>query len=282
MDVACSVGEAYRATAQWPTSPQNARPLWESRYHSGETGWDLGGPSTPLKEYIDQISNKDLRILIPGGGRSWEAEYAHRQGFRNVFVIDLSDAPFKDLLERCPDFPKEHLIVGDFFEHDVRYDLILEQTFFCALDPALRQRYVEQMSRLLKPGGKLVGVLFNDTLNSDRPPFGGFREDYLPLFEKHFAQLSMETCHNSIKPRAGRELWLVASNIKPYAPIDCSLHDHYEAAATLRQNVRFTMDDGAVVEGVIVDFFHKDKAEWLRMKDGQELRLDQIAAFVLI
>ena len=56
----------------------------------------------------------------------------------------------------------------------------------------------------------------------------------------------------------------------------------YEAAATLRKKARFTMENGALVEGVIVDFFHKDKAEWLRMKDGQELRLDRIAAFVLV
>ena len=51
--------------------------------------------------------------------------------------------------------------------------VILEQTFFCALDPALRDRYVAHMEQLLAPGGKLVGVLFNDTLNADRPPFGG-------------------------------------------------------------------------------------------------------------
>ncbi|HRH39216.1 MAG TPA: SAM-dependent methyltransferase, partial [Flavobacteriales bacterium] len=81
------------------------RTFWEARYHNAETGWDLGAPSTPLKEYLDQLTNKDTRILIPGGGRAYEAEYAHRIGFRNVFVIDLTDAPFADLLSRCPTFP---------------------------------------------------------------------------------------------------------------------------------------------------------------------------------
>ncbi|MCW5897636.1 MAG: SAM-dependent methyltransferase [Flavobacteriales bacterium] len=186
------------------------RDFWEDRYHTGETGWDIGGPSTPLKEYLDQLTDKDLRILIPGGGRAWEAEYAHRQGFRNVFVIDLTDAPFKDLLSRCPDYPKEHLIVGDFFAHEGQYDRIVEQTFFCALDPSLRERYVKHMKELLAPGGKLVGVLFNDTLFTDHPPFGGFKGDYDPIFQKHFNKLSLEPCLNSITPRAGRELWLCA------------------------------------------------------------------------
>ena len=34
------------------------RTYWETRYRSDETGWDLGGPSTPLKEYIDQLTDK--------------------------------------------------------------------------------------------------------------------------------------------------------------------------------------------------------------------------------
>lgn len=189
------------------------RTYWESRYHAGETGWDTGGPTTPLKEYIDQLTDKDLRILIPGAGRAYEAEYAHRQGFRNVFVIDLTDAPFKDLLARCPDLPQEHLITGDFFTHEGAYDRIIEQTFFCALDPALRERYVAHTYALLKPGGALVGVLFDAPLNTDRPPFGGSRDAYLPLFRRHFPAVSIEPCHNSIKPRAGSESWLHASKL---------------------------------------------------------------------
>lgn len=195
------------------------RDHWEGRYLAGDTGWDAGGPTTPLKAYIDQLTDKDLRILIPGGGRAWEAEYAHRHGFRNVYVIDLTDAPFKDLLHRCPDFPPEHLITGDFFAHEGRYDRILEQTFFCALDPSLRRRYVAHMATLLRPattehaGGVLVGVLFDAPMNADRPPFGGSRSEYLPLFREHFEQVSLEPCYNSIPPRAGNEVWLRASMV---------------------------------------------------------------------
>jgi len=192
------------------------RTYWEDRYRGDETGWDIGGPSTPLREYLDQLADKDLRILVPGGGRAWEAEYAHRAGFRNVHVIDLTDAPFKDFLARCPDFPGEHLITGDFFAHEGRYDRILEQTFFCALDPSLRPAYVAHVEQLLapptgdRPGGKLVGVLFDDPLNTDHPPFGGSKTCYEPLFRERFPNVSLEPCHNSIKPRAGRELWLRA------------------------------------------------------------------------
>ena len=152
----------------------------------------------PLKEYLDQLTDKDLRILFPGAGRAYEAEYAHRLGFNNVFVIDLTDLPFADLLQRCPEFPKDHLLVGDLFDHEGAYDRILEQTFFCTLYPVVRKTYVQKMHELLKPGGILVGVLFDDVLNTDRPPFGGNRSIYEPIFTPYFPTVSMERCYNSV------------------------------------------------------------------------------------
>src|SRR5690554_7282879 len=42
--------------------------FWDIKYISNQIGWDMGEVSPPIKEYIDQIENKDLAILIPGGG----------------------------------------------------------------------------------------------------------------------------------------------------------------------------------------------------------------------
>ncbi len=248
--------------------------FWHQRYATGETGWDLGAPSTPLKEYLDQLTDKELRIFIPGGGRAWEAEYAHRLGFRNVFVIDLSDAPLTDMLARCPDFPRAHFIVGDFFEHRGRYDLILEQTFFCAIDPALREQYVAHMHRLLAPGGKLAGVLFNDTLNADKPPFGGFINDYLPLFRRWFPGVTMEPCQNSIAPRAGRELWLKAVKNKP---VGCALLDRFEEAALQQRPVLLHVNDGRRLACRISNIVARDGADWLILDDRMEVRADSVA-----
>ena len=48
---------------------------WTNRYQNNDAAWDLGAPSGPLKEYIDQLNNKELHILIPGAGNAYEAEY---------------------------------------------------------------------------------------------------------------------------------------------------------------------------------------------------------------
>jgi SAM-dependent methyltransferase len=186
----------------------NRETFWKNKYLSGETGWDIGYVSTPLKEYIDQLSDKNLKILIPGGGNSYEAEYLFKEGFTNVFVVDISIVPLKNLAERAPLFPKGNLLHADFFEMEDTFDLILEQTFFCALEPSLRKEYVDKMYQLLKPGGRLVGLLFNIPLNDDRPPFGGNKTEYEHLFLEKFKIEKLETAHNSIPPRAGSELFI--------------------------------------------------------------------------
>ncbi|MES2513833.1 MAG: methyltransferase domain-containing protein [Bacteroidota bacterium] len=182
---------------------------WNSRYTNDDFGWDIGHVSLPLKTYIEQLNDKELTILIPGAGNAYEAEFLIGQGFKNVSVLDFAQEPLANVKKRIPSFPNERLIHEDFFEHTGQYDLILEQTFFCALDPELRKQYVLHMKQLLKPTGKLVGLLFNDSLNADKPPFGGNKEEYQGLFSEQFHVKIMELCYNSIKPRAGRELFII-------------------------------------------------------------------------
>jgi len=184
------------------------RDFWNSRYASGEMGWDVGEPSRPLKEFIDTLTDPDLRILIPGCGSAHEAQYLWEKGFRNVYLIDIAPLALESFAERVPDFPKENLICGDFFSHEGQYDLILEQTFFCAIDPSLRERYAHQVHRLLVDGGELAGVMFGVPMNDDKPPYGGSKEAYLEYFSPLFSEVSMEPCMNSIVPRMGSELWV--------------------------------------------------------------------------
>lgn len=182
---------------------------WTAKYDSNQTGWDMGSVSPPLKEYADQLDDKDISILIPGAGNSYEAEYLHTRGFSNVDVLDISTAPLENLQSRIPDFPKERLIRSDFFKWHKSYDLILEQTFFCAIEPGLRNAYAQKMHELLNPNGKLVGLFFDFPLTESGPPFGGSYQEYLNTFEKWFDIRVLERCYNSIKPRSGNELFLI-------------------------------------------------------------------------
>lgn len=180
---------------------------WSERYSLKQTAWDVHAATPPLTKYIDQVKRKDLKILIPGCGNAYEAEYLCKNEFKQVTLLDLSAVLIQSLQQRFAGKPIQ-ILHQDFFEHRGQYDLILEQTFFCALNPNLRQAYADQMHALLKPGGTLAGVLFNRKFEGG-PPFGGSASEYRNLFCRSFTIHTLEPCYNSIPPRADNELFFI-------------------------------------------------------------------------
>lgn len=181
---------------------------WANQYLKGQIGWDLGAVSPPLKLFIDTLEDKKLRILIPGGGNSYEAEYLLAQGFENVTVIDFAKPITDKLSEKFKNNNRINIIYDDFFNHKGEYDLILEQTFFCALSPNLRKDYVLKMHQLLATNGQIVGVMFDREFDKQGPPFGGNKKEYLSLFIPLFNILKLEPCYNSVAPRMGSEVFI--------------------------------------------------------------------------
>ncbi|MBU3010952.1 methyltransferase domain-containing protein [Polaribacter vadi] len=182
--------------------------FWENKYKTNKIGWDLGEISPPLKSYFDQLTNKNLKILIPGGGNSYEAEYLFKKGFKNVSVVDISKQPLENIKNRVANFPDSQLIFADFFDLDLKFDLIIEQTFFCAINPNLREKYASKMYKSLNKNGKLVGLLFDAKLNEDHPPFGGNKEEYKTYFKPYFSLDIFTECYNSYPNRQEMELFV--------------------------------------------------------------------------
>ena len=201
---------------------------WESQYEAKTTGWDLGKVSPPIQIYVDTVDDKNCSILIPGCGNSYETEYLLEQGFTNITVVDIAPTPVAVLKEKFKNNSNIQIILGDFFEHRGKYDLIIEQTFFCALPPFMRQKYVWKMHQLLADDGILAGLLFNRTFESG-PPFGGSKEEYEMLFKDAFDFLIMDVSKHSIAPRANSELFIelkknnqVVVNLYEFEGITCN------------------------------------------------------------
>lgn len=182
---------------------------WEKRYNQDDFPWDTGAITSPLKDYFDQIQDKNIRILIPGCGNSYEFEYLINNGFTNVFVLDYAETPVQNLKDRLPESFHKNIMHEDFFTHEAHYDLIVEQTFFCALSPDLRDDYVARMHHLLSEEGKLAGLLFQFPLTESGPPFGGSKQEYIHRFSGRFEIHTLDTAYNSIKPRQGNELFFI-------------------------------------------------------------------------
>lgn len=188
---------------------ENKKDFWQQRWIDNKTGWDIGYAAPPITEYINTLQDKNIKILIPGAGNGYEAEYLYKKGFVNVYMMDIAPKPLENFKERVRDFPGEHLLNEDFFKHTGEYDLIIEQTFFIAIDPMLRGEYIKKMKELLKPGGHLTGLLlFKNEPSPGGPPYVDTKEEYYKYFEGEFDIRKFEIAKNSIKPREGWEVFI--------------------------------------------------------------------------
>lgn len=186
--------------------PQHlSQEYWDERYRGHNIPWDAGA-ATPPMQTIGRSLQREEHILIPGAGNAYEAVFLAENGFKHITVLDISPEVIATARKRLSNFPQVQIYCEDFFIHTGSYDVVLEQTFFCALHPSLRTAYVAKMHELLQKNGILTGVLF-DREFEEGPPFGASRETYLDLFRPMFTVEKLEPCTNSIKPRAGTELF---------------------------------------------------------------------------
>ena len=190
----------------------NSSPLdgnyWDDRYKNKETGWDIGYPSPAIVNYAEESIAKNASILIPGCGNAHEAKALLDKGFSQITLLDIAPTLVEKVSKEFAGSPHIQIICQDFFQHRGQYDYIIEQTFFCALNPSLRYNYVQQMHTLLKSKGILAGLLFKREFVQQGPPFGGNQAEYQQLFESQFDILQLTDSTNSIPQREGNELFL--------------------------------------------------------------------------
>ncbi len=181
---------------------------WNTRWKKGETGWDIGYAAPAITQYMMQYTDKSAAILIPGCGNAYEAEWLAKQGFTKITLIDIAPKAAEQLNEKFQYIAAIKVLCEDFFQHEGKYDLLIEQTFFCAIPTIRRKEYVQKAASLLKPNGKIIGVLFDKIFEQPGPPFGGSADEYRSLFDPSFIIHTMDRCYNSIPPRSGSELFI--------------------------------------------------------------------------
>jgi len=184
------------------------RYYWEYRWQSDNTGWDIGKPSPAIVSYMEQYPHKAARILIAGCGHAHEAAALAALGFTDITVLDIAETATEKIRHKYQHIKEIKVICEDFFTHNAHYDLLLEQTFFCAIPTEKRVDYVQQAANLLAPNGKLVGLLFNRNFDMPGPPFAGGIAEYSALFAPFFTFQTLAPCFNSIPARAGKELFI--------------------------------------------------------------------------
>lgn len=183
---------------------------WENRWLNSETGWDINGPSPAIIDLVLKFCKKGDKILFPGAGSGHDAAYLLKEyGYKNLYICDWAETPLNRFKKKNPKFPKEQVLHANYFELDQSFDFIIEQTFFCAINPSLRHAYALKSKEILNPNGVLMGLLFNRKFDRKGPPFGGTKEEYITLFKDYFEIEKLDESQNSITPRKGYELIFV-------------------------------------------------------------------------
>ena len=190
---------------------------WERSYRSGEMGWDLG-KSTPILNQWIKTCKDPLTICVLGAGNGWDAVNFAKKGHL-ITAVDFAESAVKNMqaAARRSDLKMEILHM-DIFELNLiysnKFDVVIEYTCFCAIDPSRRRAYLEMVRHILKPKGELVGLLFPiDKDPSDGgPPYAVELDPTIKLISEYLSPIIQEVPTMSIKPREGREIFVIFRN----------------------------------------------------------------------
>ncbi|PLB40682.1 thiopurine S-methyltransferase family protein [Aspergillus candidus] len=191
---------------------QDYGPGWSALWDSNNSDlWDRGKPSPALIDLIEQqplafspftADGRRKKALVPGCGRGYDVIMLALHGFdaygleisatavaeaRKYAAVEMScpqEYNFGHAQSQTRDVGSAIFAVGDFFESEwegqgildarVKYDLVYDYTFLCALHPQMRAQWAARMAQLVLPQGVLVChefPMYKDPLQ-DGPPWG--------------------------------------------------------------------------------------------------------------
>jgi SAM-dependent methyltransferase len=177
--------------------------FWANRYREGDAAWDLGGPCPVFVTFLDSGRAPPAgRVAFPGCGRGHDLRMFLERGYDATgfdFAIEPAGLPIErlDVFDLGARYPEE-------------FDMIVEYTCYCAIDPARRGEYATSLRAALKPGGLLVALLFPMGDRPDGPPFGVDESEIAGVLAAGLELVSVESPDNSVENRLGRERFVLA------------------------------------------------------------------------
>ena len=187
--------------------------FWEDIYLDDDAGWDLGGVTPVFDDIADQLSRG--KVCIVGCGKGYDSIMFAQKGFK-VTAVDFAPSAVI-ALETISN--KENvniqILQSDIFaltpEYDSVFDYVIEQTCFCAVNPQRRQEYERLVYKILKPGGKLIGLWFplDKTIEDEGPPWGITIDEVKSIFKNDWIIEREKFPEISIQQRKNREKLII-------------------------------------------------------------------------
>jgi SAM-dependent methyltransferase len=186
--------------------------FWSEIYEQHQDGWELGQPHPVLATRDWARFSAVKRVLVPGAGRGSDAAFlAGVLPQARVTALDFAPQARLDALAKFKGhlgFEYECQEVFEFLraQETASFDLVFEHTFFCAIDPLKRSDYVRELSRVLKPGGRWMGIFFL-LEHAGGPPFATTQWELREHTRERFDVFAWERISQSPSGRTHKELW---------------------------------------------------------------------------
>ena len=188
---------------------------WNQAYLDENTPWDKGMPSPVLVELLGDIPI-NAKLVVPGCGTGNDIVALLDANPASVIGIDIAPEAIALLRKRFDGNPVVHPVLGDFVQHAAEHpasaDVVIEHTCFCAIPVAMRPAYAVACLKILRPGGKVIGVFYWMPRDTDDitigPPFQTAEAELHELFGPEF-DLDIRVANVGFPERLGREFRVV-------------------------------------------------------------------------
>lgn len=211
--IARAVSAGLRSSRIDPQGTPSDPAYWDALYRIEQDGWELGRAAPPLERWFRANPPAGKRVLVVGSGRGHEAQLLARLG-ATVTAVDFSTEAVTQARELAAAAGLSvNFQVADLFDlaqSNATFDVVVEHTCFCAIEPQRRAEYVRVMAHIVVPGGQLVGLFYTHG-RPGGPPFTTSEQELKTLFAPYFSLQHSETPTDSIATRLGDELlqvWL--------------------------------------------------------------------------
>jgi SAM-dependent methyltransferase len=186
--------------------------FWNDLYCSEKAGWELNQPHGVLPAFVPKLKLSRSRVLVLGAGSGNDAAWFAQQG-HIVTAVDFSHEAIARAKQKYGHLENLRFVQADVLQlphsMDGQFDLVVEHTCYCAIDPTQRNELVRAWRRCLSDSGRLLGIFFVFE-KREGPPFGGSEWEVRERLKKGFRPLYWFRWRQSGPARLGTELVVFA------------------------------------------------------------------------
>ena len=207
-------GKKIKIPSYWSeTKTVRDEKYWSDVYRTEENpGWNLNSAAEAFKDMLPRLKLTKSRVLVLGCGEGHDAAHFAEAG-HIVTAVDISPEAIARAQKKYAEFKNIKWVEADIFalpkEWLHQFDIVVEHTCFCAIDPTQRSALAQIWIRLLAPQGKLMAIFFTME-KKEGPPFGATEWEIRARLKKSFTFLFWGRWRGSIAKRQGRELFVYA------------------------------------------------------------------------